>query len=275
MQFNALTISLAAAMIAGCAGQFAKPQTPAASAIQENLIGIWAMVPLRNGIANVVEYSADGKATLHPFNCVEPEAGDAVEVSDVTVSGDGKVLHLKSPTDSMDLRVLALSPHTMKLGMDGAYQGLTFNYVRVSQVKSLCDLYPNAAAEIARRSPFTAADFVQNPKIPAHPDIQRYIGKWEDNGEVQVEVVMDPSAGAYLYMAPSKNWKTLYNEVNWVGDELHYQSFAYSELPSLYRHPYHKSKTQRILQPTLDGKLRLSYFIDGHRYEVILRRAGG
>jgi hypothetical protein len=273
MQINALTISLAAAMLAGCAGQFARPSTPASAETQEKLIGIWAMIPLRNGIANAVEYGADAKATLHPFNCVEPGKHEPTELSDFKVSEDGKLIHLKSPNNATDLKILALGPQTMKLGMDAPDENLTFSYVRVSEVQSLCALYPGAATEIARRTPFHTTDFVQNPKVPAHSGMQRYIGKWKnDQGELEVEVVMDASGNAYLYMAPSKNWNMLYNDVNWVGDELHFQSFAYSDLPSLYSHPFHKQKTQSVLQPNTDGKLRYSFFIEGRRYEFMLSR---
>ena len=104
--------------------------------------------------------------------------------------------------------------------------------------------------------------------------MERYIGKWaNDKGELEVEVIMAPNGSAYLYMASSKNWHFLYNEVHWVGDELHFESYAYSDLPSLYSHPFHKSKTHSILQPSGDGGLRYSIFIDKRRYEFLLSRA--
>ena len=150
MRINVLTISLATLMMTGCANHGAKPSTHAL-ATQDNVVGIWAMVPLRNGIANVVEYSADAKATLHPFNCAEPGKHQEKEVSDFKVSDDGKVIHLKSPSDNFDLKVLAFDPQTMTLSMDVSDTSLTFNYVKVSNVAPLCALYPNAAAEAARK----------------------------------------------------------------------------------------------------------------------------
>lgn len=274
MQINVLTLSLAAVIMTGCASELTTPPSPELAAIQDNLVGIWAMTPLRNGIANVVEYGADAKAKLHSFNCAEPGKRQEIEVSDFKVSEDGKVIHLKSPTDSVDLKVLALNPHTMKLAMDVADQRLTFNYVKVSNVAPLCDLYQNAAAETARQTPFKSGDFMPDPVIPKHAGIERYIGNWtDDKGELQVEVVMDPNGSTYLYMASSKNWNYLYNDVHWVGDELHFQSYAYSDLPHLYRHPYHKSQTESILQPTTDGKLRYSIFIEKLRYEFMLIRS--
>ncbi|NWC99869.1 hypothetical protein HX869_14070 [Pseudomonas sp. P7779] len=273
MRINVLTISLATLMMTGCANHGAMPSTHAL-ATQDNVVGIWAMVPLRNGIANVVEYSADAKATLHPFNCAEPGKHQEKEVSDFKVSDDGKVIHLKSPSDNFDLKVLAFDPQTMTLSMDVSDTSLTFNYVKVSNVAPLCALYPNAAAEAARKTPFKASDFVADPGIPAHSGMERYIGKWaNDKGELEVEVIMGPNGSAYLYMASSKNWHFLYNEVHWVGDELHFESYAYSDLPSLYSHPFHKSKTHSILQPSGDGGLRYSIFIDKRRYEFPLSRA--
>jgi len=35
---------------------------------QERLLGIWAMTPLNNGIATVVEFKADGKSNPRPFS---------------------------------------------------------------------------------------------------------------------------------------------------------------------------------------------------------------
>lgn len=271
MKIKALTISLATAMIAGCTGLFTKP-SPIATATQERLTGIWAMIPLRNGIANVVEFGADGKSTLHSFNCIEPEKHEP-EVSDFKVSNDGRFIRFKSPARNMFLKILALNPQSMELSMDASYRGLGFDYLKVDKVKPLCELYPNAAAEIARRTPFSPSDFVQSPGIPAHPDIQRYIGKWaDDKGHVLFEIVMNSSGGAYLYSAPDKNWKTLFNDVSWVGNELHFQSFAYSDIPNLYKHPDHKARIQNILRPNTGGTLLLSFFVGEKRLILVLNR---
>lgn len=116
MRINVLTISLATLMMTGCAN-----------------------------------HGPDAKATLHPFNCAEPGKHQEKEVSDFKVSDDGKVIHLKSPSDNFDLKVLAFDPQTMTLSMDVSDTSLTFNYVKVSNVAPLCALYPNAAAEAARK----------------------------------------------------------------------------------------------------------------------------
>ena len=57
-----------------------------------------------------------------------------------------------------------------------------------------------------------------------------------------------------------------------VGDELHFQSYTYSDHPRLYSHPVHKSLTPIILQPTNDGKLRCVVIIEKRRFEFLLNR---
>ena len=277
MKIKALAISLTAVMVTGCTGLFTKPQTPVAIETQQRLTGIWAMLPLKGGIANVVEFGADGKVTLHPFNCLETEEHSAPEVSSFRVSSGGRFIHLKEPLGSSDLEILSLSPRAMELNMLVRSLNLTFRYLKVDTVEPLCVLYPDAAGERARReakrTPFKASDFIQNPKIPAHSNMQQYIGKWANNkGVVQIEIVMDSSGSAYLYNAPNENWNYLYNNVHWVGNELHFQSYAYSDRQSLYSHPYHKSQHQNILQLDPDGKLHESSFIGENRYESVLSR---
>lgn len=278
---KALTMTLAATMIAGFANQFAIASTPmataTAAATQEKLIGIWAMLPLRNGIANVVEFSADAKATLYSFNCIDQEQHPP-EISDIEVSGDGKFIHFKSPARSMDLEILTLKPYSMELGMTGIDKGLNFGYLKVDKIKSLCALYPDAdgerVREAARKTPFKASDFIQNPKIPAHSNMQQYIGKWgTDKAGADIEIVMDSSDSAYLSSLPSENWKYLFNDVHWVGDELHFRMFAYSDRPNLYRHPFHKFQWELVLKPSTNGKLIASTFINGKQHdESVLSR---
>ena len=274
MKIKALAISLTAVMITGCTGLFTKPQTPVAIETQQRLTGIWAMIPLRNGIANVVEFNADAKATIHAFNCLETEEHSALEVNNFRVSNDGKFIHLRSPKRSSNLKILLLDPQAMRLGTTIADQDLIFEYLKEDKVIPLCALYPDAAGErvreAARKTPFKASDFIQNPKIPAHPDMQRYIGKW--TGDDEIEIVMDASGSAYIHTAPSENWNYLFNGAHWVGDELHVQMFAYSDHPDLYRHPYHKSRYELVIQPSANGKLVVSSFIGGKKFEIILSR---
>lgn len=107
---------------------------------QEQLLGIWAMTPLNNGIANVVEFKADGKSDLHPFNCAEP-GEQTVEVSDYRLSEDGQTIHITSPYQSFDLKVLEFNAQSMELSMEIEGHTLTFSYVKGDKIEPLCALY--------------------------------------------------------------------------------------------------------------------------------------
>ncbi|MDU9408860.1 hypothetical protein RTH74_14755 [Pseudomonas sp. zfem001] len=107
---------------------------------QEQLLGIWAMTPLNNGIANVVEFKANGKSDLHPFNCAE-QGEREVEVSDYRLSEDGQTIHITSPYQSFDLQVLAFNAKTMELGMEIEGHKLSFSYVKGDKIEPLCALY--------------------------------------------------------------------------------------------------------------------------------------
>ena len=279
MKIKALAISLTAVMVTGCTGLFTKPQTPVAIETQQRLTGIWAMLPLRNGIANVVKFDADAKATIHAFNCLETEEHSKQEVNDFRVSNDGKFIHLRSPKKrSKNLKILLLDPQAMRLGTTIDDQDLIFEYLKVDKVIPLCTLYPDLAGarvrEAARKTPFKASDFIQNHKIPAHPDMQQYVGKWTpDKTTSGIEIVMDSSGSAYLYNAPDENWKYLFNDVHWVGDELHSRMFAYSDRPNLYGHPFHKFQHELVLKPGTNGKLIALLFVNGKQYdEIVLSR---
>lgn len=109
----------------------------AASVDKDQLVGIWAMKPLNNGIANVVEFTADGKSNLHPFNCKEPGQPE-VEVSDYQISEDGQTIQITSPYQSFDLQVLSFAPAAMQLGMEIEGHQLQFSYLKRDKIESLC-----------------------------------------------------------------------------------------------------------------------------------------
>lgn len=261
-------LTLATAVLTGCASHQSAPTLD-----KGQLVGIWAMMPLENGIANVAEYQADGKVRLHPFNCVESRERE-VEVSEYSLASNGRSIHVQSPQNSFDLQVLAYEGNYMVLGMKVADVDLKFMYRKVDKVESLCRFFPNAKAEAARRTAYRADDFVPAPVIPAHAGMERYTGNWvSDKGFTQVRIQPGADGQLYLSLPSSEDWTYLFNEVRWEGDVLHYQSFAYTEKPTGYRHPYHKSKTPMTLAPAADGTLLSTYVIGSKRFEQTLRRA--
>jgi len=120
---------------------------------------------------------------------------------------------------------------------------------------------------------FSSNDFKGNPTIPVNANTDRYVGKWADikTKVIQVEVKKDSAGNAIIFNEGNENWNFLFNDVRWVGDELHYKSFAYSTKPSLFTHPFHKSVHQAILAPFGDvDKIKHSYFIGGKRFDNVL-----
>ncbi|MBJ7263310.1 MAG: hypothetical protein JHC61_06035 [Burkholderiaceae bacterium] len=259
-----IIIVLAAFFLASCTTQQAKKNSARSLAIDKSMIvGTWAMTPLHNGIANVVEYSSNGKALLHPFNCAEPGEVDT-ELSDYTISDDGQSIHVKSPTRAFDLQVLEFTGKTMKLGMSVSDVDLTFSYAKIDRLAPLCVLYDYNKAETARRTPYQKSDFVPAPAIPAHEGMDRYVGTWKDKGFVLLTIVRGPEDNYYLYKASDdEDWNYLYNDVHWVGDALHFQSYTYSAKQELFPFSLHKSQIAVIFQPTVDDeKMRYSKIID-------------
>ncbi|MGM3390023.1 hypothetical protein KXR94_20440 [Stutzerimonas stutzeri] len=266
-----LPICLTALLVTGCANKTESNEPLSLAENKAHLVGIWAMVPLRNGIANVVEYKADGTALLHPFNCAEPGKPE-IEESTYQVADDGQTIHISSPMDDFDLNVLEFNRKTMQLGLHIADSNLTFAYVKAQKVAPLCALYQLANLQ-AKATPYQQSDFIPAPLVPAHQDLGRYIGKWATaEGDVQVEVRRSADGSALIYQASNENWRQLFNAVHWVGDELHYQKYAYSEKESLYRHPYHKSQHAKILKALPDGTMMDSFFIGGTRHDMVLKR---
>ncbi|GAB7529522.1 hypothetical protein PS3A_19310 [Pseudomonas sp. 3A(2025)] len=253
---------LTAILLSGCARQHSEPA----------IVGIWALQPLHDGTATVAHYRTDGTLLLQPFNCIDPRPQPA-DVSSYTVAEDGQSIHLSSPLNTFDFKVLALTPSHMQLGRDVAGRRLTYDYTRVDAVAPLCALYPGLTTELARRTPYTPGDFVADPSIPAHTGMDHYVGKWASaENQMLLEIVRDAQGGYYLFNAGDENWHHLFNNVRWEGDELHFKSFAYSDNEWLFRHPYHKSQNTVTLQPTPDDRLRYTFFIDGERVSDVMVR---
>lgn len=271
-----LFVYLAALALSACTSTH-QTKTPIQAFVDDraSLVGTWGMIPLRNGIANVVEYTADGQSKLHAFNCEEPKSESEVELADYRLSDDGKTLHVSSPQRNFDLQVLAFTPRAMRLAMQIEGTELTFTYIKLKAVAPLCFLYSNPERDESKQKPYQTSDFIPAPIIPQRADIERYVGKWaNERGEIQIEVVKDASGTAKLYHQPSKNWHYLYNQVTWQGAELHYQSFAYSEQETLFKHPFHKSVTSSILTPLEDPeKIMHSFFIGHERFDYVLTRS--
>ncbi|MEQ9968725.1 hypothetical protein ABRP72_06005 [Pectobacterium carotovorum] len=238
-------------------------QSPAS--IDKNaLVGTWAMLPLKNGIANVVEFRADGKALLHVFNCEKPNVDEGVETSDYVVDVHEKLLHLTASGNNNTLKIMDLKSRAMKMEQAVMDEKLTFSYVKVDKVMPLCFLY--TPKDRSRETAFQKSDFIPAPEIPDHKDLANYIGKWLNNGVTQLEIRQGKNGQIYLYMPANENWHHLYNNAHWENDALSFNSYAYSEKPSLFSHPYHKSLTPNTIRLLPNGKMHVTVLmIDGEK----------
>lgn len=237
------------------------------------IVGIWAMLPLRNGIANVVEFTKEGKSNLYSFNCKEKYSNE-IESFTYKISDDGKNIHLDSSGEAQDLSLISINNNAMILGQNVGDAVLKFSYTRTDRVSPLCALYNEPEEDKYKPAAFIEADFTHAPFIPDSLNISRYIGKWaNEKGEIQIEVIRDASGRYKVFLENNENWNYLYNNVGWSGVELRFQSFAYSDRPDLFDHPYHKSSSIMLLAPVEDlSKIKWSFFIGDKRFDYVLGR---
>lgn len=267
-----LNVLLLATLVSGCARP-PSASAPAQSFDRDALVGIWAMRPLKNGIANVVEFRADGQALLHPFNCDTPDVKEAVEESHYEVNAGDKTLRLTSPGYDTTLNIVSL--HRRNLIMEQPIiddEKLTFSYIKMGKVLPLCFLYLPKVKDKNKESAFKKSDFIPAPDIPAHKDRQKYIGKWQSKNVTQLEIVQGKNGNVYLYHAPSENWNHLFNAVHWVDNSLHFNSYAYSDKPELFAHPYHKDLIPNEILVLPNDKLRVTIDLDGDKSDMEFTR---
>ena len=246
---------------------------------QKALVGIWQMHPLRNGIANVIEFTADGKSIITGFNCLTNEKGET-EVSRFSLDETGKTIHYTGKDEAGKpytgrLDIIALTDRSMKLRQSmSADVGLEFSYTRASRVEPLCNP-EHWKAEKARRSAFTPSDFTSAPTIPNHADIKHFAGRWkDDHGNVQLEIALDPASGKYTIQRPSgDSWHHLFNGAFWEKGRLIFAGFTYTTDQDMFFYERHKSFSVNVLEPTQQpGKIIYHTIINGEGKQITLSR---
>ncbi|MGN8082680.1 hypothetical protein [Variovorax sp. 22077] len=265
---------LLSTLLTACANQREVVPSADTENLASKLVGIWQMAPLRNGIANVVEFTQGGESKLYSFNCIT-SSSEVPEVSRYTVDGAKKQINLSTDGTEQSLKIVNITPTSMMLSQKVGEENLRFLYRRSDRVAPLCGSENKWATEKSRRTPFSPSDFDTNPYIPANPNIERYAGKWaNERGVIQIEVLQDAAGGKYkLNHDPSENWRYLYGSVTWRGDELHFRSFAYSEKKELFDHPYHKSESPAFLTPLADpNRIKWTFFTNGKPSEYTLTK---
>ena len=108
--------------------------------IKAGIVGIWAMHPLRNGIANVAEFTKEGKSNLHSFNCREKSTGE-IESYTYTISSDGREINLELNGEVQELKIVSINENSMTLGQKVGDSLLKFSYVKTDRISPLCHLH--------------------------------------------------------------------------------------------------------------------------------------
>lgn len=113
---------------------------PAFSYEKHDLHGIWSMIPLNNGIANVVSLDKDGVSKHYTAQCTDKSGH--FEISEPDVGKYQLRNNLLSITDNegnpvTELRVISVGNGEMKLGQEN----FVLAYRKAKEVKPLCDLY--------------------------------------------------------------------------------------------------------------------------------------
>lgn len=269
--FKHVIVVLVVTLLSGCVRPAAQPASPSV-VDKKALIGIWAMLPLKNGIANVVEFRADDQALLHSFNCENPQVKMGVEQSHYAVDKSSQTIRLTSSDHVTQLKILGIVGRAMKLKQPIGFENesLTFSYLKVAQVVPLCEMYK--PEEKSQKTAFKPGDFIAAPTIPEHKDLEKFVGKWQSKKATQLEIVKDKQGRFTLFQAADDNWRYLFNNVHWVGDELNFNSYAYSEKPKLFDHPFHKSQIPTQIRLLPNDKMRMTIEIDGDKSAFELTR---
>lgn len=242
------------------------------SKVIPSINGRWAMQPLQNGIANVIEFTKDGKINLYPFNCKD-KSSDKVESSLYTIDNERKI-RIDSNGKISELNLISINSNEMSLGQSIGADLLTFSYVKVGLISPLCTLYKESKEDKLKVKAFKKEDFSNSPWIPKNPNIGRFLGKWVDEkGDIQIEISADVDGRYRIFPESDSNWNYLYNHILWSGDSLYFRSFSYSDKQELFDHPYHKSSSMMILSPIDDeNKIKWFFFVRGEGFEYILSR---
>lgn len=113
------------------------------------LTGIWAMIPLKSGIANIIEFTATD-ATVHAFECygqgqsdqsADPETtAYSYTNNSITLSANGQTIGI------LEIKALSAEQLTLFQAIDGMPNGGTsFVYRKTNNIKPLCEQYKEPA----------------------------------------------------------------------------------------------------------------------------------
>ncbi|ODC04014.1 hypothetical protein BFW38_11175 [Terasakiispira papahanaumokuakeensis] len=236
------------------------------------IVGTWAMVPLSNGIANVAEFTAEGKSTLHVFNCGQ-EPTNETEVSTYKINNERKFIRINQGDTPIFLYIAEIKDDTMLLRQIIGDEVFNLNYIKVDQVSPLCDRKEALQKELGQ-TPYKPSDFEPNPIIPEAPGLERYEGKWMNKeGQLIVEIHKDANGQYSIQNQSTRDWNYLYSLLNHDDKSLVFIKFTYSDRPILFNALKHKLQIIEGLTPIESpDQIKYTYFLGFKKYSEILTR---
>lgn len=118
-------------------------------AIAAELQGIWAMLPLKSGVANVIEFT-EKNATAHAFECYgQGQSDQSADPETTSYSLADHQITLSVAGESagvLQIKALSTDELTLFQAIEGMPNGGTsFVYRRVTSIAPLCELYQEPA----------------------------------------------------------------------------------------------------------------------------------
>ena len=110
---------------------------------QAQLIGNWAMIPLKNGVANVATFDDQGNTTLYPFECdfknktfkAEPKREGRYVLSNDLI----KISLGTQPTINLKIIKLTNTEMILQESLDGSsLSALNLHDIKVKEIQPLC-----------------------------------------------------------------------------------------------------------------------------------------
>lgn len=127
---------------------YANTQNLTDEELEKGVQGIWAMTPLKGGIANVM-HNDKNKSMLYSFKCDwKTKKIDSNGVTENTFTIKDGIFYVteKGKTEPYtSLKIISIKPRVMQMLYDGQFK---FNYLKLESIVPLCALYWDSADKL-------------------------------------------------------------------------------------------------------------------------------
>jgi len=137
MRFSLIIVLLATIFVSACGTNKGRGNISDTMDEPTQLVGIWKMHPLRNGIANIAEFTSTGEGRLYPHNCITKEQ-EAPEIYRYIIDWGSRTIQLDGNGTSQTLKIGSISDTSLVLSQSVSGYHFTFKYARGSDFLPLC-----------------------------------------------------------------------------------------------------------------------------------------